>query len=60
MANCEFPTGPSTGFRVVFDMINDRTGWTVQEYEGARTRRVPGVGIVSEQMAKLIAMRLAR
>lgn len=56
----EFPTGSDTGYRVVFDMIGDRDGWTVLEYRGARTWHVSGVGIVSHPMAKLIAMRLSR
>lgn len=60
MTSLDYPTGPRTGFRVVFDMIADRSGWTVLGYEGAKTWRVPNVGILSQPMAKIVAMRLAR
>lgn len=55
----DFPTGPGRGFRVVFDVIDGRYGWTVLSYERAYATQVPGIGVMSREMARVVASRLA-
>lgn len=58
-ARLEFPKGPNEGHRVIYDMINDRIGWTVVSYQGAHSRPLPWVGVMTLPMAQLLAFRLS-